>query len=574
MPYTIKKVKNGYKVCKKNEPTECFSKEGIPEENAKKQMTAIIMNEKEGGLKPLTARVGGKVLLKKKIVDDYFPSPDSYSTYVEPFVGGGSIYFYKNKDNHKEVINDIDPDIMTLFKGFQKYPGKKIAEDVNGDYTDKDFEDIKISKPTSDYSKFLKTFLLYRLSFFGRGLSFGKPRINAKFDGYQDRLENVTIMNTDYKDVIKKYNTASTFFYLDPPARESSGNYRYSSVDLGELVKVLKTIKGKFLLSIADIDVKKDIFKPYKIFKVPTKYVGKKQKGGQSMKVNEYLIMNYEPRMEGGMKVVGDNVIMPKKEFIEEHERLTNFFTKEAKDQGEELQQVKGSGTHRENVIKNYDLEDKGHSLEELSEVSSVPLSTLQEVYNRGIGAYKTNPQSVRLKNSYVKNVKASMKKKLSTEQWAMARVYSFLDGNPKHDNDLRGGHKEQPKSCGGCMGACGGAVSDFQKKLNDMGLKPAIYLKKAKEMAKKNGYDPSKVIFCTTGTNKLEYESPDGQVHFGNPDYPDFIIYSWLEHKGEVDEGTADKRRELYRARATNIKGNWKKNKYSANNLAINILW
>jgi hypothetical protein len=27
---------------------------------------------------------------------------------------------------------------------------------------------------------------------------------------------------------------------------------------------------------------------------------------------------------------------------------------------------------------------------------------------------------------------------KLSKEQWAMARVYSFLDGNPKHDNDLR----------------------------------------------------------------------------------------------------------------------------------------
>jgi hypothetical protein len=30
------------------------------------------------------------------------------------------------------------------------------------------------------------------------------------------------------------------------------------------------------------------------------------------------------------------------------------------------------------------------------------------------------------------------MSKKLSKEQWAMARVYSFINGNPKHDNDLR----------------------------------------------------------------------------------------------------------------------------------------
>jgi hypothetical protein len=44
------------------------------------------------------------------------------------------------------------------------------------------------------------------------------------------------------------------------------------------------------------------------------------------------------------------------------------------------------------------------------------------------------------MKGSFKKGVKAPMSKKLSKEQWAMARVYSFLDGNKKHDNDLRGG--------------------------------------------------------------------------------------------------------------------------------------
>lgn len=99
-----------------------------------------------------------------------------------------------------------------------------------------------------------------------------------------------------------------------------------------------------------------------------------------------------------------------------------------------------GSGTHKENVLSKNNLEDTGHSLKELAEISQIPLKILQEVYNRGIGAYKTNPTSVRMKGTYKKGVNAPMIKKLSKEQWAMARVYSFLDGNPKHDQDLTGG--------------------------------------------------------------------------------------------------------------------------------------
>jgi hypothetical protein len=101
---------------------------------------------------------------------------------------------------------------------------------------------------------------------------------------------------------------------------------------------------------------------------------------------------------------------------------------------------IKGGATHRINFLKANKLEDKGYSLEELSKVSKVPVAILKEVYSRGIGAYRTSPDSVRLKGSFVKGVKAPMRNKLSPQQWAMARTYSFLDGNPKHDNDLRSG--------------------------------------------------------------------------------------------------------------------------------------
>jgi hypothetical protein len=49
MPYIIKetteKGQKGYKVCKRDKPSRCFSKHPLTEEKAKKQRTAIIMSE-------------------------------------------------------------------------------------------------------------------------------------------------------------------------------------------------------------------------------------------------------------------------------------------------------------------------------------------------------------------------------------------------------------------------------------------------------------------------------------------------------------------------------------------------
>jgi len=83
-------------------------------------------------------------------------------------------------------------------------------------------------------------------------------------------------------------------------------------------------------------------------------------------------------------------------------------------------------------------MEDRGYSIPELSDLFGYSEDVLQEVYNRGIGAYKTQPLSVRMKGSFKKFVKAPMSMKLSKEQWARARLWSFIDMNPKHDTDLR----------------------------------------------------------------------------------------------------------------------------------------
>lgn len=70
--------------------------------------------------------------------------------------------------------------------------------------------------------------------------------------------------------------------------------------------------------------------------------------------------------------------------------------------------------------------------------------------------------------------------------------------------------------------------------------------------------------IYLSNKKNKkYMVQNPEGRwVHFGQLNFQDYT-----KHKDED-------RRRRYLARATNIKGNWKDDKYSANNLAINLLW
>jgi len=65
----------------------------------------------------------------------------------------------------------------------------------------------------------------------------------------------------------------------------------------------------------------------------------------------------------------------------------------------------------------------QSHTLEQVSKDTGVSIKGLQQIYNKGIGAYKTNPQSVR------PNVK-------SKEQWAMARIYSAVMGGKASNID------------------------------------------------------------------------------------------------------------------------------------------
>ena len=81
------------------------------------------------------------------------------------------------------------------------------------------------------------------------------------------------------------------------------------------------------------------------------------------------------------------------------------------------------------------------NSKKDISKLTGIPMSILDEVYDRGVGARKTNPESVRSVKTGQKVGGKSLWGKMSAEQWAMARVYSFVMKRPgtwgKADADL-----------------------------------------------------------------------------------------------------------------------------------------
>ena len=89
--------------------------------------------------------------------------------------------------------------------------------------------------------------------------------------------------------------------------------------------------------------------------------------------------------------------------------------------------------TNRTDFLKKHNLpKDTSLSLMEISKLSGMPFSALKMVYNKGLGAYHTNPTSVRVQGTFKKNPNVPLSKKLSPQQWAFARVFAFVMKTPK----------------------------------------------------------------------------------------------------------------------------------------------
>jgi hypothetical protein len=79
---------------------------------------------------------------------------------------------------------------------------------------------------------------------------------------------------------------------------------------------------------------------------------------------------------------------------------------------------------------------NESHSVQDISKTTGIKKSILQEVYDRGIGAWKSNPTSVRSKSGDKKDSGFPLSKRMTKERWAYGRVYGFVMKNPKQVGD------------------------------------------------------------------------------------------------------------------------------------------
>jgi len=205
---------------------------------------------------------GGKQQLASKILAKI----PEHQIYVEPFLGGGAVFFAK-APSPLEVINDINSLLITFYRVSQQ-AFEALEKEITATLHSRTLhQDAKTIYDNPHLFPPLKqawaVWVLASMSFGGKlDGSYGYDRTgstdlkirNKRRAFTKDlalRLQQVDIECTDALRIIKSRDTEATFVYADPPYIGSDqGHYDgYSEADFEALLQVLSTMKGKFLLS-------------------------------------------------------------------------------------------------------------------------------------------------------------------------------------------------------------------------------------------------------------------------------------------------------------------------------------
>lgn len=214
--------------------------------------------------------IGGKTFLARKITECF---PDKIGRYVEVFGGGGSVLFAADSHAPMEVYNDINGDLVNLFRCL-KYHKDELIRQIEGDLISREtFENYKNFLKCDGFTDIQRAAMFYyilRVSFGANCAAYGpqnKSISTARFDDISRRLERVNIENRDFEDLIKQYDKKSALFYCDPPYHCSEKRYaaKFDECDHLRLRNCLENISGKFVITYNDDDFIRDLYSDFSI---------------------------------------------------------------------------------------------------------------------------------------------------------------------------------------------------------------------------------------------------------------------------------------------------------------------
>lgn len=245
---------------------------------------------------------GGKSRLARTIINKI----PEHTCYVEVFAGGASVLFAK-EPSEAEVINDLDKDLVTLYRAIKHHPEELYRQFKFSLVARTEFEREKQVNPETltDIQRAARYLYLQKSAFGGHitGQSFGtsttgKPRLNllsleSTIEEAWKRLVHVVIECMDFRDLIRKYDRAHTLFFLDPPYWNIPGyKYDFAEQDFYDLREVLQGIEGRFLMTINDTPEIRDVFGDFSIEEVNLRYSCCSSAKGRAKLRTELLVSN------------------------------------------------------------------------------------------------------------------------------------------------------------------------------------------------------------------------------------------------------------------------------------------
>ena len=257
-------------------------------------------------LKSPLGYLGGKSRLAKRIVERIPP----HTTYVEPFCGGAWVYFTKSP-SRVEILNDRDGELVKFWSVIRHHLPEFLRCLDFSMVSREQFEMESRQDPTTmtDVQRAVRYYRLQRMGFGGKttkrnfGTSTTRPNslnllsVEDKLKKTHQRMARTTVENLDACDCIKRYDSPETLFYIDPPYGEADFYaVSFKGDDFKRLAETLRTINGKFILSLNDTPEVRAIFADFQIESIETKYSlanSKVAAGTRGVDRKEVLIKNF-----------------------------------------------------------------------------------------------------------------------------------------------------------------------------------------------------------------------------------------------------------------------------------------
>lgn len=249
--------------------------------------------------RPVAPYLGGKRVLAKRIAERI--EAIEHVRYVEPFVGMGGVFFRRSARPKLEVINDVNRDVVNLFRILQRHYQQLLDVLKFQLYSRADFERLIATDPDqlTDLERAARFLYLQKAGFGGMGQHFGTDfgsskwslsKVEPLLEAAHERLDGVLIDRLDFGACIERYDSRSgTLFYCDPPywgCTDDYGKDVFSVADFERLRDLLEGIQGRFILSLNDTPEVRELFGRFDLEEVSLNY----RVGGKVSPARELII--------------------------------------------------------------------------------------------------------------------------------------------------------------------------------------------------------------------------------------------------------------------------------------------